>query len=54
MTFFSQSAIRCGPGRPFGQDCGQKPHCVGALGIADRFNVSVFVNINAGADSYAL
>src|SRR5271165_6895212 len=41
-------------GAAIGKYCSQKPHCVRSAGVTDRFNVSVFIDIDAGADRHAL
>ena len=47
-----RNPLRAGPAA--GQNGSQKAHRVGAVGIADGFNVRVLVDIDAGADGDAL
>ena len=41
-------------GASIGENSGQKPHGVGAIGVADGFDVGVLVDVDAGADRDAL
>ena len=42
------------PGRPSVRSVVRQTHGVGTVGITDRFDVRVFVNVDAGADGDAL